>query len=82
MTPQFLRSEAARFRGMAGSSDRKATKVRLLAMATVYDARAGVADELTEPTLGGAIKLRTGRNITKELSEAASGERHSDDEQG
>jgi hypothetical protein len=49
MTPQFLRHEAARFRGMAEDADREATKVRLLAMAADYEARAGIDDELTEP---------------------------------
>jgi hypothetical protein len=52
MTPQFLRHEAARFRGMAEESDREATKLRLLAMAADYEARAGVANELTEPNSG------------------------------
>ena len=49
MTPQFLRDEAARFRGMAGDADREATKERFLAMAADYDARAGITSELTEP---------------------------------
>jgi hypothetical protein len=49
MTPQFLRHEAARFRGMADDTDREATKLRLLAMAADYEARAGVANELTDP---------------------------------
>jgi hypothetical protein len=52
MTPQFLRHEAARFRGMADEADREATKVRLLAMAADYEARAGVANELTESNSG------------------------------
>jgi hypothetical protein len=54
MTPQFLRHEAARFRGMAEDADREATKVRLLAMAADYEARAGIDNELTEPTSGEA----------------------------
>jgi hypothetical protein len=50
MTPQFLRSEAARFREMAeGVTDREASKQRLLAMATDYEARAKVADALQPP---------------------------------
>jgi hypothetical protein len=49
MTPQFLRHEAARFRGMAEDADREATKARLLAMAADYETRAGVDSELTEP---------------------------------
>ena len=48
MISQFLRDEAARFRGMADTADREATKLRFLAMAVDYDARANVADELTE----------------------------------
>lgn len=55
MTPQFLRHEAARFRGMAEDADREATKVRLLAMAADYEARAGNDTELTEPNSGEAI---------------------------
>jgi hypothetical protein len=54
MTPQFLRHEAARFRGMAEGADREATKVRLLAMAADYEARAGIDNELTEPSSGEA----------------------------
>ncbi len=49
MTPQFLRHEAARFRGMAEDSDRAATKERFLAMAADYEARAGAANEITSP---------------------------------
>jgi hypothetical protein len=43
MTPQFLREEAARFRGMAETVEREASKVRLLKMATDYEARAAAA---------------------------------------
>ena len=49
MNARFLRDEAARFRGMAEDADREATKLRLLAMAADYEARAGVATELTNP---------------------------------
>jgi D-alanyl-D-alanine carboxypeptidase len=49
MTPKFLRDEAARFRGMAGDTDRAATKERFLAMAADYDARAASAAEPTDP---------------------------------
>ena len=49
MTAQFLRDEAARFRGMAADTEREATKVRLLAMAADYEARAGIASELAGP---------------------------------
>jgi hypothetical protein len=49
MDVRFLRDEAARFRGMADNSDREATKIRLLAMAADYEARAGIANEVTDP---------------------------------
>ena len=55
MTPQFLRHEAARFRGMAEDADREATKVRLLAMAADYETRTGIDNELTEPNSGEEI---------------------------
>jgi hypothetical protein len=60
MTPQFLHHEAARFRGMAEDADREATKARLLAMAADYEARAGTANELTEPNSGDDDKAMTG----------------------
>ncbi len=44
MTPKFLREEAARFRGMAEDQTREASKLRLLAMAADYEARATAAD--------------------------------------
>ena len=45
MTPQFLRSEAARFREMAESvTDREASRQRLLGMAADYEARAAAAE--------------------------------------
>ena len=37
MTPQFLREEAIRFRGMAVTVDREASKLRLLTMANDYE---------------------------------------------
>jgi hypothetical protein len=49
MTPQFLRSEAARFRDMAESADREASRQRLLAMAVDYEAQAAMAESLTPP---------------------------------
>jgi len=48
MNSRFLRDEASRFRGMADTADREATRLRFLAMAVDYDARANVADEATE----------------------------------
>jgi hypothetical protein len=50
MTSRFLRDEAARFRGMADTADREATRLRFLAMAVDYDARANVADEMIDQT--------------------------------
>jgi hypothetical protein len=50
MTPQFLRSEAARFREMAESvTDREASRQRLLNMALDYEARAAAADAASPP---------------------------------
>jgi hypothetical protein len=54
MTPQFLRDEAARFRGMADDTDREATKERFLAIAADYDVRARLANESEEPNSGDA----------------------------
>lgn len=48
MDPKFLRDEAARFRGMAETQDREASKERFLAMAADYEAKAEAADELTK----------------------------------
>ena len=50
MTPQFLRSEAARFRELAELTDREASRQRLLGMAVDYEARAQAAgDQPTDP---------------------------------
>ena len=49
MTPQFLRSEAARFREMAEAVDREASRQRLLAMAVDYEERAAEADKNQPP---------------------------------
>ena len=49
MTPQFLRSEAARFREMAEAAEREASRLRLLAMADDYEARADAANETQPP---------------------------------
>jgi hypothetical protein len=49
MTPKFLREEAARFRSMAETSDREASKQRFLAMAVDFEGRAQAADEVTDP---------------------------------
>ena len=51
MNHRFFRDEAARFRAMADDADREATKLRLLAMAADYEARAKVGGELPQPKL-------------------------------
>jgi hypothetical protein len=48
MSPKFLREEAARFRDLAATVDREASKQRLLSIAADYDSRARAADELTK----------------------------------
>jgi hypothetical protein len=45
MTPKFLREEADRFRGMAETTEREASKQRFLAMAADFEARADAADK-------------------------------------
>jgi len=70
MTPKFLRQEAARFRDMADTADREASKLRLLSMAADYVARAKAADELTKPNMGEAVKSSTDGEIAKDADEA------------
>jgi hypothetical protein len=67
MTPKFLREEAARFRGMAGTADLEASKTRLLAMAIDFESRAIAADELITPKLDEGIKDRAAKKTTKNL---------------
>jgi hypothetical protein len=69
MNTRFLRDEAARFRGMADTADREATRLRFLAMAVDYDARANVADEVTEQT---SSETDTEPSVPR-LEEAANG---------
>jgi hypothetical protein len=45
--------------------------LRLLAIATDFEARATVADELSEPKLEEGIKVRAVKKIAKELNESA-----------
>lgn len=87
MNARFLRDEAARFRGMADDADRESTKLRLLAMAVDYEDRARVANELTGPDPGEAIrefveptqdearKIKPGRKIALGLKETVLVER-------
>jgi hypothetical protein len=49
VTPEFLREEASRFRGMAETVEREASRLRLLGMADDYESRAKEADALTRP---------------------------------
>jgi len=65
MTPEFLREEAARFRGMAETVDREASKLRLLAMAADYEAKAAATAEGPAK----AIKLKAARKIAGEQDE-------------
>jgi hypothetical protein len=66
MTPEFLREEAARFRGMAETADREASKHRYFKMATDFEARAQAADELIAPTQDEAIDVNPGKRTAKE----------------
>lgn len=61
MTPKFLREEAARFRGMAETAEREASKQRLLTMAIDYEAKANAADQVTEPDLDAPTKAKAGK---------------------
>jgi hypothetical protein len=71
MTPKFLREEAARFRGMAGTADLEASKLRLLAMAIDFESRATAADGSIEPKADEGIKARVGKKIATGLNEPA-----------
>ena len=70
MTPKFLREEAARFRGMAETTDREASKQRFLAMAIDFEARAQAADEPADPNRDDASAVRAGRKLARESKEA------------
>lgn len=74
MTPKFLREEAARFRGMAETADREASKQRYLMMATDFEARAQAADDTTEPDPGKAVTVKVGERIAKEMKARIQGE--------
>jgi hypothetical protein len=69
MTPQFLRDEAARFRDMAGTADREATKSRLLAMAADHESRANIADETIESSESSTIEVLAASNQDNSISE-------------
>jgi hypothetical protein len=69
MNHQFLRDEAARFRGMADDTDREASKHRLLAMAADYESRARIAGASTESDLAGAIIEPSGAERAEMLTQ-------------
>lgn len=88
MNARFLRDEAARFRSMAADTDHEASKLRRLATADEYEARAvaaegqakpppleEIADELTEPTKPEAIKRQVGSKLTLGSETSTLGER-------
>ena len=76
MTPQFLRSEAARFREMAESvTDREASRQRLLAMAVDYEARAAAAEAEQPPELKSAVDEPPPDPATQEASTVKPGRR-------
>jgi hypothetical protein len=58
MNHRFLQSEAARFRAMAEESDRETTKLRLLAMAADYEAKAGVVGHATESDVAPVMEVQ------------------------
>ena len=65
MTPRFLREEAVRFRGMAEATDREASKSRLLAMASDYDAQAEAADGMIQPNLDETTNVKVERTAIR-----------------
>lgn len=69
MTPKFLREEAARFRGMAETVDREASKQRFLMMAVDFEARATAADGAAEPNVGEGVTVKAGKRVAKEPRE-------------
>jgi hypothetical protein len=54
---------------MAETSDREASKVRFLAMATDFEARADAADESAKPNPADQIKVKVSQRASKELGE-------------
>jgi hypothetical protein len=66
MTPKFLREEAARFRGMAETVDREASKQRFLMMAADFEARAQAADEPAAPNVGEVSTVVAGKRAARE----------------
>jgi hypothetical protein len=69
MHPNFLREEAARFRGMAETQDREASKQRLLKMAADYEAKADAGG--SELAASKSTEASSGKGIAKEPDETA-----------
>lgn len=74
MTPKFLREEAVRFRDMAETSGRDASRARLLGMAADFEARAQAAEAAAPPpppqVVEEPVKIRIERKSSRTLSEA------------
>lgn len=70
MDPKFLRDEAARFRGMAESQEREASKQRFLAMAADYESQAEAADGLTKASSAEVASAKVIKKIDNENEEA------------
>ncbi len=73
MTPQFLRSEAARFRDMAESTEREASRQRLLAMAVDYEAQAEQAEKLQPPEQMQSVEPEPASDAAIEAEPASDG---------
>jgi hypothetical protein len=69
MHPNFLREEAARFRGMAETQEREASKQRLLKMAADYEAKADARGR--ELAASKSAEETAGKGTAKEPDEAA-----------
>jgi hypothetical protein len=68
MHPNFLREEAARFRGMAETQEREASKQRLLKMAADYEAKADARG--SELAASKSAEVTGGKGTAKEPDEA------------
>jgi hypothetical protein len=69
MHPNFLREEAARFRGMAETQEREASKQRLLKMAADYEAKADAGG--SELAASKSAEETASKGTAKEPDEAA-----------
>ena len=66
MDSKFLRDEAARFRGMAETHDREASRLRLLKMAADYESKAEAADASTAAGSDEAIRAKVVKGTAKD----------------